>query len=443
MNVDDMERDARDYVLHAVRGPKAIIFERGENARLWDIRGKEYLDTMSGSAGPAMVGHANPRVAEAVSRQMAKLPSHNLRHYSVPVIEYCKRLAEITPRGLTKSFMCPGGGDAIEAAIKFAIRVTGRNEVLSLSGAYHGMSLATLSLGGMPAFRSWYPGGVRWPGFRQVPSADTYRPPLGGEGPDNWLAAGRALETDLDGRGSGKVAALVMELVQGPNGHSVFPQAYYDHVQQVCREREILLIVDEIQTGLARCGALWACDLYNVQPDILVAGKALGGGVPIGVFITRKDLIPDGMESTPWHMLTFMNQPLAASAGLAVLDVVNEERLVERARQLGAEATRRFRKMAERYDVIGDVRGPGLFIGVDYVEDRLTKAPATGACQLAWERAIDLGLIVQFGGMGENVLKFKPPLTTPAGDFTRMLDRCEDLTAFIQHEVEKRRAATH
>ena len=395
MNVHDMERDANEFVLHAVLGSKAIIFERAENARLWDIQGKEYLDTMSGSAGPAMVGHSNPRVAAAVSRQMSTLPSHNLRHYSVPVIEYCKRLARVLPEGLTKTFLCPGGGDAIEAAVKFAMRATGRSDVLSLSGAYHGMSFATMGLGGMTTFESWCPGGGRWPGFRQVPSADTYRPPLGGAG-DDWRAAVRALEAALNESARGKVAALLMELVQGPNGHTVFPSEYYQQVQRVCREREILLIVDEIQTGLARCGAMWACDLYDVKPDILVAGKALGGGVPFGLFATRKELIPDGLEHQPWHMLTFMNQPLAASAGLAVLDIVEQEGLVERSRQLGLEATGRFQRMAERYDIIGDVRGPGLFIGVDYVEDRRTKVPATAQCQLAWARAIDMGLIVQF-----------------------------------------------
>jgi 4-aminobutyrate aminotransferase len=442
MNTLDLERDACEYILHAVRRNKAIIFDHAKNAKLWDIHGKEYLDTMSGSAGPAMVGHANPKVAEAVARQMAKLPSNNILHDSVTMIQFSKRLAAIAPRGLTKTFLCPGGGDAVEAAIKFAIRVTGYNEVLSLTGAYHGMSLATLSLGGMPAVRKWFPGAMRWPTFRQVPSADAYRPPLGGEGPDIWRNAVRALETAMGAEGYGQVAALLMEVVQGPNGHTVFPREYYREVQRVCRERNVLLIVDEIQTGLARCGAMWACDLFDVMPDIIVAGKALGGGVPMGVMITRKDLIPEGMESEPWHMLTFMNQPLSAAAGLAVLDIVEEEHLVNRARDLGAEATARFRKMAERYDVIGDIRGPGLFIGVDYVEDRETKTPATAACLLAWEYALDRGLITQFGGISGNVLKFKPPLTTPASDFKRMLDLCEETTVFIQQEVEKTRVTT-
>jgi len=431
----DYQALSKEFVLHALRREKSVIFERAEGSRLWDIDGKMYLDTMSGSAGPAMVGHANPVVAEAVARQMAKLPTVNLLHDSVPVIEFCQKLASITPEGLTKTFLCVGGGEAVEAAIKFAMRITGRAEVLSLTGAYHGQSLATMGLGGMPALRKWLPGAVRWPNFRQVPSGDAYRPLLG-ETPDHWSAAVHALEADLSAGSSGHVAALILELVQGPNGHSVYPREYYEAVQRVCRERGVLLIVDEIQTGLCRCGSNWASDLYRVTPDILVAGKALGGGVPIGAFITRKDLIPDGLETEAWHMLTFMNQPLAAAAGLAVLEIAEKERLAERARKLGAQATERFRDLAERYEVIGDIRGPGLFIGVDFVEDRKTKTPATAACKKAWDFAMDRGLIAQFGGFGSNVLKFKPPLTTPVGDFEQMLDICEEVVAFIQREVQ-------
>ena len=436
----DYEALSNEYVLHGVRRQKSLIFDRAQGSRLWDIHGKVYLDTMSGSAGPAMVGHAHPAVAEAVARQMAKLPSTNILHESVPVIEFCARMAKIAPQGLSKTFLCVGGGEAVEAAIKFAIRVTGRTEVLSLTGAYHGMSLATMGLAGMPGLRKWMPGAVRWPTFRQIPSADCYRPPLG-EGAEGCRAAIRALEADLAGASSGQVAALLIEVVQGPNGHTVFPAEYYRGIQEVCRDRGVLLIVDEIQTGLCRCGTTWACDLFDVRPDILVVGKALGGGVPIGAFVTRKELIPDGLELDPWHMLTFMNQPLSAAAALAVLDIVEKENLAERARSLGAQATENFRQLARRFEVIGDVRGPGLFIGVDFVEDRRTKAPATAACQKAWEFALDRGLITQFGSPAGNVLKFKPPLTTPQADFDRMLEIVEETVVFIQREVDQQRKA--
>ncbi len=432
----DYQANAREYVLHALRRDRSVIFARAEGSRLWDIHGKVYLDTMSGSAGPAMVGHANPHVAAAVARQMVTLPSVNIVHDSVPVIEFCTRLAGFAPAGLSKTFLCVGGGEAVEAAIKFSMRITGRTEVLSLTGAYHGQSFATMGLGGMTTSRNWMPSAPRWPNFRQIPSADTYRPPLGND-PNSWRAAVHALEAEL--AGSHQVAAFIMEVVQGPNGHTVYSPQYYQEVQRVCRERNVLLIVDEIQTGLCRCGTTWACDLYNMQPDILVVGKALGGGVPIGAFITRKNLIPEGLESEAWHMLTFMNQPLAAAAGLAVLDIVEKEKLAERAQALGAQATERFRDLARRYDVIGDVRGPGLFIGVDFVEDRQTKVPASTACRKAWDFATERGLILQFGGAAGNVFKFKPPLTTPQDEFDRMLEISEEIVAFIQREVDELR----
>jgi 4-aminobutyrate aminotransferase / (S)-3-amino-2-methylpropionate transaminase / 5-aminovalerate transaminase len=419
-----------------LRRPKSLILERASGSRMWDIHGKMYLDTMSGSAGPAMVGHANPVVTDAIARQLERLPSVNLLHDSRTLIDFCTKMAAIAPKGMSKTFLCAGGGEAVEAAVKFAIRVSGRAEVLSLSGAYHGQSLATMGLGGMPNLRKWMPGAVRWPNFRQVPSADAYRPLLG-EGPDSCSAAIHALEADLDTASSCQVAALLMEVVQGPNGHSVFEPEYYAGVQRVCRERGVLLIVDEIQTGLCRSGATWACDLFDVHPDILIVGKALGGGFPIGAFITRPELIPSGLESEPWHMLTFMNQPLAAAAALAVLGIMEKENLCKRARVLGAQFTERLTTLADQYEVIGDIRGPGLFIGIDFVVDRKTKAPATEACQKAWEFAIDHGLITQFGGYSGNVYKFKPPLTTPLQDFERMLELSEEMVAFIQDEVDK------
>ena len=425
------------FVLHSLRHDPCVTFARGENARLWDTDGRMYLDTMSGSAGPAMVGHANPHVAGAVARQMATLPTTNILHQSDTVVAYCARLASLTPDGVTKIAVVSGGGEAIEAAIKLAMRVTGRTEVLSLHGAYHGMSLATMGLAGIAPDRAWLPGSVRWPTFRQVANADTYRNPLGDGA---WEASVGALENALDG-GYGRVAAFVLEVVQGPNGHVMFPRGYYDAVQRACRDRGVLLIVDEIQTGLARCGATWASDLFGLRPDILVAGKALGGGVPIGVLAVRADLVDDQIESEPWNILTFMNQPLAAAAGMAVLDVVEDEHLVERARDLGARATARFTEAAERFEAIGDVRGPGLFVGVDFVTDRRTKEPATAVCADAWRYAVGEGLLCQFGGIGGNVLKFKPPLTTPDEDFERMLDLVDDVARFIEERVHGRVAA--
>jgi 2,2-dialkylglycine decarboxylase (pyruvate) len=438
MTGDDYRADADRFVLHALRRERRLIFERGQGARLWDVDGKMYLDAISGTNGPAMVGHSHPAVTKAVSRQLELLPSTFIAHDSVPVVDFCRKMAEIAPDGLSKTFLCPGGGEAVEAALKLAIRVTGRTEVLSLHGAYHGMSLATMGLAGIPALREWFPGGVRWPTFHQVPSGDAYRPQIGSHALDDESAAAHAVEAALDGGTYGHVAALILELVQGPGGHVVYGPRYYRDVQEICRDREILLIVDEVQTGLARCGAMWACDLFNVQPDIVVVGKAFGGGFPFGAFVARPDLVDDQIESDPWHILTFMNQPLQAAAGGAVIDIVEHEDLITRARTLGEQAATRFDALADTYEVVGDVRGPGLFLGIDLVENRETKKPATAACREAWAWALDRGLITWFGGAG-NVLKFKPPLTTPENDFDHMLDLVEQTIEFVEHRVHATR----
>ena len=213
MDPPDLAAASHRFVLHSLQRDRCVIFVRGDNARLWDADGREYLDTMSGSAGPAMVGHANPRVAAAVAEQMAKLPTTSILHQSDAVIAYCARLAGVTPPGLNRTALLAGGGDAVEAAVKLAMRVTGRTEILSLHGAYHGMSLGTMSLAGIAPDRAWFPGAVRWPTFRQVPNADTYRNPLG-DGPDAWQASVRALENALDG-GYRQVAALVRFAARG------------------------------------------------------------------------------------------------------------------------------------------------------------------------------------------------------------------------------------
>jgi len=402
---------------------------------MWDVDGREYLDAVSGTNGPALVGHNHPEVRDAIVAQLDHIAQHFYVYDSPPVVELATRLAGLAPGDLDKSIFCPGGGEGIEAAVKLAMRLTGKAEVVSLYGAYHGMGLATSGLLGLPALREWMPGAQRWPTFRQGPAPDPYRPPFGLEGPEAVRACAAALEATITEAGMNQVAALVIELVQGPGGHVVFPPEWFEEVQAICRRHEVLLIVDEVQTGLGRCGGLFASDLYGVQPDILVLGKALGGGLPFGATIVRGDTVPPEVESEPWIAYTFQNQPVGAAAALAVLDVVEREDLPERARVLGDRARERLAEMAERYGCIGDVRGPGLFIGVDLVLDRETREPATRACRRAFQYALDIGLLTWFGGAGGNVLKLKPPLTTSLEDLELMLDRIESVVQFVERDV--------
>jgi 4-aminobutyrate aminotransferase-like enzyme len=435
---DALRRAADRHVLHSVergRGDRRLVLARASGSRVWDVDGKEYLDAVSGTNGPALVGHNHPAVREAIVAQLDRIADHFYVYDSPPVVELACRLADIAPGRLDKSIFCPGGGEGIEAAVKLAMRLTGKTEVVSLYGAYHGMGLATSGLGGLPALREWMPGAQRWPTFRQGPAPDCYRCPLGLEHPDCHLASAAALEATITEGGMNQVAALVVEPVQGPGGHVVFPAEWFEAVQDICARHEVLLIVDEVQTGLGRCGEMFASDLYGLQPDMLVLGKALGGGLPFGATVVRGDSVAAEIEREAWIAYTFQNQPIGAAAALAVLDIVERDNLVERARVLGERARARLQSLSDRYRCIGDVRGPGLFIGVDLVVDRDTREPATSACARAFDHALDLGLLTWFGGKGGNVLKLKPPLTTPDEDFDEMLERIEAVISFVDDAV--------
>ena len=421
------------HVLSPMLRDRRMIYTRGEGCRLWDADGREYLDAISGTNGVALVGHSHPRVAEAIAAQFRQLSSHFLNTASPPLIELAERISQTAPTGPSKTYLCPGGGEAVEAALKLAMRITGRGEIFSVHGAYHGTGFGGLGLLGLPHVREWFPGGIRWPTFQQAPNADPYRPSVGIG--DDWRPAARGLEACIDSGTYNNVAAVILELVQGPGGHVAFPVEYVQEVRRITEQRGILLIVDEVQTGLARCGAMWCCDLYGVKPDIVTIGKAWGGGFPFGAVIADAALITPEIEADPWHILTFQNQPLQAAAALAVIDIVEEEGLVQRCADVGRHATQRFQQMAERHPVIGDVRGPGLFIGVDLVVDRETREPATEACRTALDHGLDVGLLTYFGGAG-NVLKFKPPAVTSDEDIETMLDRCEEVIAFVGRAVE-------
>src|SRR3954463_12761105 len=369
----ELHAAADRYVLTPMLRERRGLYTRGDGWRVRGAGGDGDLDAISGTNGVALVGHANPRVADAVAAQFKQLSSHFLNTASPPQIELARRVSDTAPTGPSKTYLCPGGGEAVEAALKLAMRITGRGEIFSLHGGYHGTGFGGLGLLGLPQVREWFPGGIPRPTFQQAPNADPSRSSLGVG--DDWRPAARALEAAIDSGTYNNVAAVILELVQGPGGHVAFPVEYVQEVRRITERRGILMIVDEVQTGLARCGAMWCCDLYDVKPDIVTVGKAWGGGFPFGAVIADAELITRDVEADPWHILTFQNQPLQAAAALAVMDIVEEEGLVERCAQAGRHATQRFQEMADRHPVIGDVRGPGLFIGVDLVVDRDTREP--------------------------------------------------------------------
>ena len=430
-------RRASKYVVHSLSwlGEKhGIVLESASGALIKDIAGKEYIDAISGTNGPLLIGHSHPKLSEALMEQSKKL-SHVLGIFdNVPLIELCERLDSITPSTVHKSYICTGGGESVEAALKLIMKVTGKAEFIALHYSYHGLSLGTMSLGGMPALRNWIPGGLRWPGFQQVPNPYCYRCPFGAHVESCGLECAGALKATLDHGTSDQVAAIILEPVQGPGGHIVFPQQYFDEVQKICKERDIFLIVDEVQTGLGRCGAWFASELFNVKPDVVIIGKALGGGYPIGAAAFSERIASPEIESSTWHSLTFQNDPLGAAVGLTVLQVIEEEKLIERARKVGEYIRKRLKEYSHEFDVIGDIRGPGLFIGIDLVKDRKSKEPAIQEAAEGVAFARENGLITFTGGAG-NVLKIKPPLVITDEQVDRMMELFKKTLLFIQSRV--------
>ena len=428
---------AEEYVVHSLAWPgveNGIVMDSAKGALIRDADGNEYIDAISGTNGPLLIGHSHPEMIAALGRQ-AKALSHTLGIFdNAPLIDLCEKLSQVTPDSVKKSYICTGGGEAVEAALKLIMKTSGKAEFIALHYSYHGLSLATMSLGGMPSLREWIPGGLRWPGFEQVPNPYCYRCPFGAAKESCDLECFKAFKAVLDHGTSNHVAAMILEPVQGPGGHIELPKKYVDEVKKLCKSRDILIIADEVQTGLGRCGSWFASDLLELEPDVLVIGKALGGGYPIGAAAFSERIAEREVENATWHSLTFQNDPLGSAVGLDVLGVIQNENLIERSRQLGEKIRKQLFEWAEDIAVIGDVRGPGLFIGVDLVRDRKTREPAVEETARGVSYARENGLITFTGGAG-NVMKIKPPLVITDDQVDRMMELFKKTFLYIQKQV--------
>lgn len=399
-----------------------FVVARGEGARVWDTNGREYIDCTA-QAWSLNVGYSHPKVVAAVTEQIKKFTHLRMSFDSAPKLLLAKKLAELAPGNLNRVSYAPSGSDANEAAMKIAMSNRESDTFVSLWDAYHGRTFATTALSWTPPqnpFTSWTGPVVR------VPQAYCYRCPLGLTYPDCDIAcADFARETILQSAYE-TPAALIMEPVQGNGGMIDFPQEYYHRMRELCDEMGMLLIWDEIQTGFGRVGTWFASDLYKTIPDIMVIGKALGGGFPLYGTLSRDDLetYPAGAST-----FTFAHFPVSMVAALATIEIIEEENLLERARKLGEYATARLHEMQERYEIIGDIRGPGLMIGVELVQDRKTKKPALDEAKQFSKEGLARGVIfsgAKYSGMS-SVVKIKPPLVITDSELERALDVFEEI----------------
>ena len=404
---DLLEADAAYFLHQSLSTPCIDVLARCEGAHLENLQGKRFLDFHGNSVH--QVGFGHPKVIEAVRSQMETLPFCSRRFTNVPAIELAKKLASLAPGDLGKVLFAPGGTSAIGMALKLARMATGRFKTISMWDAFHGASLDAVSIGGESLFRRGI--GPLLPGTEHVPPPDPRHCP--------WKCGATCTARCADYveyvlEKEGDVAAVISETIRSTP--YIPPPDYWKRIRNACDRHGALLILDEVPNCLGRTGKMFACEHYDVVPDMLVIGKGLGGGVfPLAALIARPEL--DIAPEFALGHYTHEKNPVACAAALAAIDVVETEGLCERATELGAFAIERLEELKARHTTITNVRGIGLLLGVE------VEAPGGDSAALA-ERvlyaALDQGLSFKIA-MG-NKLTLTPPLTISRDDLNAAID---------------------
>lgn len=391
--------------------PAPLVWARTRGTTIWDEDGREYLDLYAGFA-VASVGYCHPRVTRAIVEQAQVMTHCPSAAPSAVRAELYDRLVDIAPHGLDRVLPAVTGSAANEMAVQLARAATGRETVISFSGTYLGRSVGSVAFAGKRAYREQLRVAA---GAQFLPYPDPYRSPWTGGGDPGALVLG-LLEEMIDDPASGvePPACIVFEPIQGNGGVVIPPPGFLTGLRRLADRAGALLLFDEIQCGLGRTGRMWACEHEGVVPDLMTVGKGIGGGLTLAAVLGRSDVMttwrPDAITST------FLANALNAAAGVAALDVVRDERLVERSARLGAHALDRLRAGLASVDHAGDVRGRGLFVGIELVEDRRSHAPDAGRAAAAVRELRDRGVIVGRGGRHGTVVKLSPALVIDEAD---------------------------
>lgn len=411
----DFWRDAERHVLRYGTRFTPHIITGARGSYVYNERGDAILDFTSGQMS-AVLGHGHPDVAATVTRGVRELDHLYSGMLSRPVVDVSRRLAESLPEPLQKAILLSTGAEANEAALKLAKLYTGKYEIVSFDRSWHGMTsgaaAATYSAG-----RRGY--GPPMPGNLTLPTPNAYRSPFRRpDGSHDWQAELDFGFTLVDQQSAGSLAACLVEPILSSGGLIDTPPGYLAALKAKCVERGMLLIVDEAQTGLGRTGTMYAFERDAVVPDILTLSKTLGAGLPVAATITSAEIEQVCHDRGFLFFTTHVSDPLAAMVAGTVLDVIERDGLVDRARQLGELMTGQLLELRDRHEVIGDVRGRGLLQGVELVLDRSTRQPADQLGRAVTETCLRRGLhvnIVQLPGMG-GVFRIAPPLTIEQAD---------------------------
>jgi 4-aminobutyrate aminotransferase/(S)-3-amino-2-methylpropionate transaminase len=398
-----------------------VVIEHGSGATLTDVDGNTFLD-FTGGVGCLNVGHAHPRLVEAISEQAAKF-----LHTDFTIVPYevyvtlAERLVATAPVSApAKAAFFNAGTEAVENAIKFARAYTKRPAVIAFEGGFHGRTLLSLSL---TSKTHPYKAGLGpfAPEVYRLPFAQDYRGPSAAEA---LAALERALVTQIAAE---SVAAIVIEPVQGEGGFVVAPPEFLEGVRRICDDNGIVLVVDEVQTGFGRTGKMWGIEHYDVEPDLMCVAKSIAGGLPLSGVIGRAEIMDAPGDSAIGG--TYVGNPVAQAAALAVLDVFEDEGLIAAANQIGETIRARMVAWQQRWDAIGDVRGLGAMLAIELVHGRSTKDPAPELASAVVEAAAERGLLLLKSGIYSNCIRVLVPLVLSEGELDEALGVWEDALA--------------
>ncbi len=408
-----------------VAGFEPIEVERASGTTITASDGKTYLDCFSGIS-VVNAGHNHPKVIAAAKAQMDKLVHCcTYVYYNPPAALLAKRLSEIMPGKLQKTFFGNSGAEAVEGAMRLAKQFTGKKELVALAQSFHGRTVGTLSITGNYGRKKG--SGPYMSGVGFAPAPHFYRCPFKTKTPDECAAAcAEAIEETIRSQTSGDVAAFIAESVLGEGGIIVPPDNYFKYAKAVCDKHGILFICDEVQSGFGRTGKMFAIEHYGVDPDIMTTAKGIADGFPLGAFTARPDV--GGAFKPGDHLSTFGGNPISCAAALANIEVMLDEKLPENSAARGEQIMKRLKKVAEKAPLIGDVRGKGLMIGVELVKDK-QKTPAAAETKEVRKLCREAGVLVGAGGTFANVIRLQPPLTLTAAEADRICDVLSDAVA--------------
>ncbi len=393
-----------------------LVVERGQGAMVEDVDGNRYIDWMAGIA-VASTGYSHPKVVSAVQEAAGKFfHMCGTDFYYQGMADLCERLATLGPgRSKKRVFLTNSGTEAVEGAIKMARNATRRSDLMAFRGSFHGRSMGAMSLTSSKVTQRGTFGPLL-PGVHHVPYPDPYRLDSHGLNPGDYVIDHIRKDLFTTHVAPEDVAAIFVEPMLGEGGYVVPPKEFLVGLRELCNEFGIILVFDEIQTGVGRTGHMWAADYFGVVPDVLLTAKGLGSGMPIGAIVAKQSVMKWESGS---HGSTFGGNPVACAAALATLDLVESE-LAANARKMGERLMAGMRKLQEKHEVIGDVRGVGLFIGVEFVRDRETKEPAKNLVSDLMKRAFRKGLLLL--SSGQSVIRIAPPLVIDEYDVDRGLE---------------------